>query len=122
MDNLFTQYYPSLTPEEYDTCDAIELDGIGSLLYTPLDAVTAHICGLVIHPDQRGRGYARQLLDILKSEYLTLTANILFTEVNRLPFWQHQGFVVTETNIRAGFIGLKWERPEVEAMIDPSLL
>lgn len=102
-------------------CDRLDLDGIGSLLYIPVSTTNAHIAGLVIDPNYRGQGYARQLVNILKAEYSTLTANVLFSEVGNLQFWQYQGFAITETNLEAGYITLTWNSVP-SAMIDASLL
>jgi ribosomal protein S18 acetylase RimI-like enzyme len=113
-------YYTGITPEEALECDTIDSE-IGALLYKPSGPTSAHICALVIHPDYRGRGYAREFLAVLQRDYSVLTTNVLFSEVNRIPLWQHLGFVITETNPEQGYIQLQWLRPVRTPMIDPSL-
>lgn len=117
-EDLFSRYYPSLGPEEAADCDRIESE-VASLLYKPTSDTSAHICGLVVDPSYRKQGHGSRLLAVLQSEYRTITANVLFSELNRLPFWQHLGFVVVESNLAEGFVGLRWTQPAPVRVSNP---
>jgi len=106
---LFAQYYP-LEDLAFQEPSRFLTAPHCALLYRVIGKGQAHIIALVVEPEHRKKGKATMLINTLKIMYSTLTANVLFEEINTYFFWEKQGFSAKGVNNALQYLELEFSK------------